>query len=519
MAEGASGEAEVNRWVVLVAVMLGTFLSILDTTIMTVAFPHIMTAFGSDVEGTRWVTTAFMISAAVSMPTSSWLGRRLGYGPTYLAALMLFTAGAAFSASAWSLDSLIISRIVQGLAAGVIQPTSIAILTRTFPPEIRGRVFGIWSIGVMVAPTLGPTVGGFVIEWFNWRGIFTMSLIAGLPAILMAAAVLSREREEAQPFDWKGYLALATFLVVGLLTISFGENEGWTSQIILLGGAITLVSMLLFLALEWDEPYPIVPLRLFRLPDFTLAMFLTVYRSLGLFGSVFLLPIFLQQIQGWGSASIGLMMMPGAVVMTLCSPIAGILTDRFGGRWPTIIGVVLISYSQYLYRDLDAASGVWAILWPQLPRGFGMAMIMTPVITTGMNAVPQDDAGHASWMLNLSQRGGGAFAISMLSSLLQRETTLQTFRLGGSPLINTPPSAEIVREGMRAGFSAAEASSVATAIFGRQIRRAAGALAFQKLYLLTGLVTVTAVIPAFFLSTSAERAAVAARAAANTARA
>jgi len=135
-----------------------------------------------------------------------------------------------------------------------------------------------------------------------------------------------------------------------------------------------------------------------------------------------------------------------------------------------------------------------------------MAMIMTPVITTGMNAVPQDDAGHASWMLNLSQRGGGAFAISMLSSLLQRETTLQTFRLGGSPLINTPPSAEIVREGMRAGFSAAEAASVATAIFGRQIRRAAGALAFQKLYLLTGLVTITAVIPAFFFSTAAERA-------------
>lgn len=153
----------VNRWLLLVVVMVGTFMSILDTTIMNVGLPHIMTSFGSNVEEAKWVTTGFMISAAVSMPLTGWLGRRLGYGNSYLIALGVFTLGAASSASSVSLDHLIVSRIIQGFAAGVVQPTSIAILTRAFPPEIRGRAFGIWSIGVMTAPTLGPTVGGVLI--------------------------------------------------------------------------------------------------------------------------------------------------------------------------------------------------------------------------------------------------------------------------------------------------------------------------------------------------------------------
>jgi DHA2 family multidrug resistance protein len=491
----------VNRWIVLFAVMSGTFMSILDTTIMNVGLPHIMASFGSNVEEVKWVSTGFMIAAASSMPLTGWLGRRLGYGTVYLVALGLFTLGAASSASALSLDYLIFSRFLQGMAAGVVQPTSIAILTRVFPPHIRGRAFGIWSIGVMTAPTLGPTVGGVLIEFFNWRAVFTMSMGVGFVALLINSAILSRERDEQSiPFDWKGYFALATFLVCGLLTVSYGQELGWGSGTILLGAAISVTAILLFVAVEWDEEHPIVPLRLFRLPDFSLALFLTVYRSLGLFGAVFLLPIFLMQVQGRDPLEIGLLMMPGSMVMALTSPIAGVLTDRFGGRWPAVFGVLCIALSLFLYQNLDTLSDTWQIVYPQLFRGLGIAMVMTPVVTTGMNAVAREDAGYASWMLNLSQRGGGAFAISILASLLHRETIIQRDYLGATALVNRPPPRALIYRGMAMGFSPLEALPAARAVFGRHLGRAAITLAFQNIFLLAAVVAATAVGPAFLIN-------------------
>jgi EmrB/QacA subfamily drug resistance transporter len=489
-----------NPKFVLVVVMLGTFLSVLDTTILMVALPYIMTSFGSNVEEVKWVTSGFMIAAAVSMPLTGWLGQRFGYGNLYVVALAMFTAGAAMSASSWTLDGLVAARIVQGLGAGIVQPASIAILTRTFPPHLRGRAFGIWSIGMMTAPSLGPTTGGVVIEIFHWRAIFGLSLAVGVAAVLLALAILSREREEEpSPFDWKGYLALATFLVASFLAITYGQEEGWTSGIILLGFAVAAGSMLLFIVVEWDAEYPIVPLRLFRIPDFSLTMFLTVYRSLGLFGGIFLLPIFLHQVQGRESIAIGLMMMPGSIIMACTSPIAGMLTDRFGGKWPTVVGMASMAYFLYLYHSIDFLSATWLILYPQVFQGVGVAMVMTPLITMGMNAVHRDDAGHASWMLNLCQRGGGAFAITILGTMLHRQTIIQKDFLGDSAMVRHAPPPSLIHQGTLLGFSSQEAGPAARAAFGRYLGQAAVSMAFKNLFYLAAMFTFTAVIPALLL--------------------
>ena len=176
------------------------------------------------------------------------------------------------STASWSLDSLIFARLVLGVGGGIVQPASIAILSRAFPPHVRGRAFGIWTIGMMIAPSLGPTAGGIMIEMFNWRSIFSMSLVVGVLAVIVAVLVLDRSRtEESVPFDWKGYGALATFLVAGFLSVTYGQEEGWGSGIILLGLATTAVSLVLFIVVEWDAEHPILPLRLFRIPDFSLA--------------------------------------------------------------------------------------------------------------------------------------------------------------------------------------------------------------------------------------------------------
>ncbi len=490
-----------NPKAVLVVVMVGTFLSVLDTTILTVALPYIVVSFGSNVEEVKWVTSGFMIAAAVSMPLSGWLGRRFGYGNLYIAALCVFTAGAVMSVFSWTLDTLIFSRIVQGLGAGIVQPASIAILTRAFPPHLRGRAFGIWTIGMMTAPSLGPTTGGIMIEYFAWRSIFTVSIVVGTLAVLLAVTVLSRVRdEEPQPFDWKGYSALAAFLVSSFLVVTYGQEEGWDSGIILLGFAFSVMSLVLFIVVEWDAEHPIVPLRLFRIPDFTLALFLTMYRSLGLFGGVFLLPIFLHQVQGRDSIEIGLMLMPGSIIMACTSPFAGWLTDRYGGKWPTLIGIVFMAYFLYLYESVDFLSERWLILYPQLFQGMGIALVMTPLITIGMNAVSNEDTGHASWMLNICQRGGGAFAISILGTLLHRQTIIQKDYLGRSPIARQALPEELIRQGMSLGFSSLEAEPAARAAFGRYLGRAAVSQAFKNLFIMCAIFTITAVVPALLLS-------------------
>ncbi len=497
----------VNRWILLTVMMMGTFLSILDSIVMNVAFPYIMTGFGSNVEQVKWVSIGFMIAATVSMPLTPWLGRRIGYGNLYLIALALFTIGSAGCASAWTLDSLIFFRFVQGAAAGTIQPASIVLLTRAFPPYIRGRAFGIWSVGVMLAPSLGPTTGGLLIEWFSWRAIFTMSLAIGIVALVFAAAVLSREREEEpQPFDFVGYLALTVFLVSGMVTLSFGQEVGWTSGIILLGGAISVTAFAVFLLVEADAPYPIVPLRLFLIPNFSLTFFLTLYKSLVRIGGGFLLPIFLHQVQGRESFQIGLLLMPGAVMNTIFNPFSGWLTDRFGGRWPAFVGGFCIAYSLFLYHSLDPLSNVWLILYPQIFRAVGISLIDTPVVTTAMNAVTREDAGYASWLINLSQRIGGVLTVSILSTLLHRETTIHKDLLGRSDLAKGAPSQRMIYRGMGMGFSSVEARSAARAAFGREIGRAARTLAFQNLYFMMALAALTAVVPAFFISNFRPRA-------------
>ena len=500
MAE-APGSAGSNRWVLLVVVMIGTFMSVLDTTIMNVALPHIMSSFGANVEKAQWITIGFLIASAVAMPLTSWLGRRLGYGNLYLLVLSVFTLGAAASASAWTLDGLIYARVVQGAGAGIVHPASIAILTRAFPPHMRGRAFGVWSIGVMVAPTLGPTLGGILIDFISWRAIFTMSFVVGLFALAITTALLDRSRDEAPlPFDYMGYLTLVTFLVSALLTVANGQQQGWNSGIILLGGALAVTSFMLFLVVEWDAPHPIVPLRLFRIPDLSLSLLLNMYKAMSWGGGAFMLPIFLHQVQRRESFQIGLIMMPGALMMALGSPIAGLLTDRFGGRWLTFAGTLIMAGAILLYYNLDPSYDLWMLLLPQFIRGVGMALINTPVVTTGVNSVSREDAGNASWLLNLSQRVGGAFSISILSTILSRQTSIQKDFLGRSALVSAAPSRDIIRRGMSMGFSASEAKTAARAAFGRTVGQAATTLAFQNMFLILGLIALTASIPAYFLT-------------------
>lgn len=494
--------SRIERLLVLSVVTVGTLMAVLDMTIVNVALPNIMTSLAANVKQVKWVVTAYMIATAVGMPMTGWLGRRFGLGRLFLSELIVFTVGSGLCAAAWNLDVLVFARVVQALGAGAIMPTSMAIITDTFPPGERGRALGIWGIGFMVGPAIGPTSGGLLTEWFNWRAIFAINLPVGVVGILFTVLALpSGRKDPSLRFDWLGYLALASFLVAGLLTLDSGEDEGWNSQLILFGAGFTCASFLLFLVLVWDSPHPVLPLRLFRLPVFSLSVLLGFLRSAAFFGAFFMLPLFLQNVQGRDTLDTGLLMVPSALAVAVTMPVAGILTDRFGPRWPSVAGFVLASYSLYLYGAMDPLVDRWAVIYPQLWRGVGVALLMTPVNTAAMNSVPREDAGVASWMVNLTQSAGGALTIALLGTLLHRGTIAQMDLLGTGSALTGPPPQLLVHQALLMGYSPAESGSVASAVLLRQVSLSATTLAFQDLYMLLALLTLIGLVPALMLPT------------------
>jgi EmrB/QacA subfamily drug resistance transporter len=509
----AGSASPVNRWIILITVMVGTLMAIADSTAVNIALPYIMTAFSVGVEDVKWVTTVNMLTAAAVMPLTGWLGRRFGFGQLFLGGLALFILGATLCALSWSFASLIAFRTLQAIGAGALQPTGMAIITRVFPPAERGRAIGIWGIGAMVGPTLGPTLGGLFTELFSWRAAFMMNTPVGIVLMLLASVTLPRERDTLQvPLDWKGFIASSVFVVVFMLTVGNGEEQGWDSTPIQLGFMVTIAAFLALIVIESHEPHPLLPLRLFRSLDFSLAMILSLFRSLSLFGVVFMLPLFLQGIQGLDPLHIGLLMAPGALMMSAAMPVAGTLTDRFGGRWPAVFGIVVSTYGIFYYSNIDAMTETSAIVAGQLLRGVGVAFIMAPVTTAGMNAIAREDAGYGSSMLNMAMRYGGAHVIAVLSLALHQQVGRQTELMGTAAMAGARPAGTLVTRARALGLSRHEAVQYVRGTMRQQASKAAATIAYQNVFLAAALVAITGLIPALLLSSkgaAAKRAAAA----------
>jgi len=496
-----------NKWEVLAVVMVGTFMAILDSSIVNIALPHIMTSLGVNLAEVQWVTTAFMLASAVAMPLNGWLGNRFGYGRLYIGALTLFTVGSALCTLSWNLDALIVARIIQAFGAGMMQPSGMAMLTEVFPPHQRGRAIGIWGIGAMVAPTIGPTAGAYITEYFNWRTIFTVNLPVGIVLILVGIRVFWRGEHNERPprFDWAGYLALALFLIGLLLGLDKGQDHGWTSTTVLTYFIVAAAAMIFFLPLELGSDHPVVPLSLFRYTDFSLGLILAVLRAIALFGAIFLLPVFLQRIQGLSTIQNGIIMIPGAIAIAFFMPLAGKITDTYGARWPALIGVLSTSFSLYLYRHLDPDFSNWDIIMPQFFRGAGIAFMLTPVITAAINSVPQRLTGVTTGLLNIGQQAGGSLGIAMLSTMLSRRGIFHAELIGAHPVLSDPSA-------IAAALPGATIEQAQAAVFSL-INRAAQVRAFDDVFAFAAGLTLLGVIPALLLSARPAKRAPAATAA------
>lgn len=400
-------------------VMIGTFMAILDSSIVNVAMPHMMASFGTNLDKMKWVATAYMIAYGVVVLASNYLGKKLGQEKLYVYALILFTLGSLMCGRAWNINSIIAFRAFQAIGGGLMLPTGMTIITRVFEPRERGTAFGFFGLVIVLAPVLGPTLGGYLVDNLNWQWIFLVNIPVGIMGVLVALSVLKFEAPEAAgSFDWVGFLGLGSALSAMSIALSQGERLGWSSGPIVACFTISAIGIAAFLLWDLHSRNPILDLSLFSNITFTVICVMLFLRAVSLFGRTLFLTLFMQTLMGYTALAAGVLLTPGAIMAGISAPIFGWLSDRLAAKPFIIIGSLLTAWSMWLYRDLSVGAAYSTIFWPMLIFGVGMGMVNSPLMSSAMNTVLPRQIGMVSIMQTVLMQVGGAYGINYIEATI-----------------------------------------------------------------------------------------------------
>ena len=424
----ASAPAAQAGWgLPLVVLIVGMFMSILDTSIVNVAIPTLQSEFGVTTDDVQWVITAYTLMLGVVVPASAWLGDRFGLNRLYNVALVGFAAGSALCGLAWDLNSLVIFRIVQAIPGGILPVVSLPMVYRIVPREKIGAAMGLYGLGIVVAPAIGPTLGGYLVEYVDWRLIFYINVPVGILGAVAAALVLPKfAGVPGRRFDVLGFVTIAGGLFALLLALSEGELWGWGSYRILGLITVSVLLLALFIVIELEVDDPLLDVRVFRYWAFTNSLLLISVLMVGLFGVLFYIPLFLQQVQGLGALDAGITLLPQALVMAVLMPFAGRLYDRIGPRWPATIGVTIVAVATYLMHTLTIDTSREQIVWWLMLRAVGLGIAMMPIMTGGLAAIPTTQVNAASAFNNVAQRTSAALGLAVLTAIFIKQSAEQT---------------------------------------------------------------------------------------------
>lgn len=414
-----------NPWFITAAVMLATFMEVLDTTIVTVAVPHIAGSLSASNDEATWVLTSYLVSNAVVLPASGWLAIYFGRRRFLIWCIVIFTLSSIASGAALSLNMLVVARVFQGAGGGALQPISQAILLESFPPEKRGMAMAAFALGVVVAPIAGPTLGGWLTDNYSWRWAFYINIPVGVLAIIMIQAFVEDppyiRRARPGKIDWFGFGLMAIALGSLQVVLDKGQQDDWFAAVWIRWFVFTsLVSLILFVVWEFRNREPIVQLRVFSDRNFAVGTFLITLVGVTLYSAITLIPLFLQTLMGYPALQSGLVVSPRGVGALLTMPVVGYLTGKVDFRKLIGTGFLLVSISLWLIGDLNLEISMWHIAWPSVMTGVGLAMLFVPLATVAMGTLAQKDIGNASGVFNLMRNVGGSAGIALLTTYLTR---------------------------------------------------------------------------------------------------
>ena len=414
-------------------VMLPTLIEIIDTSIVNVSLDHIRGSLSAGYDEATWTITAYLVSNAIVIPMAGWLAKLIGRKNYQIASIALFTFSSFMCGSAWSLNSLVFFRILQGLGGGGLVPISQSILLESFPREKHGLAMAIFGLGAMLGPIVGPLLGGWITDTLTWRWIFYINIPIGILAIIMNIIVIQDPpymQRQKMKIDYWGLI----FLSVGLGALQFmldkGENEDWFgSNLIIALGIISVVSLTLLLINEYYSEQPIVNLRLFKDRTFTSGSTVMFFVFLNLFGSIVLLPIFLQMMMGYTSFYAGLVLGPGGIATMFAMPIVGKFIGKVNPKRFLVLGISVCALSTYMMSRFNLTTDFWTFVWPRVFLGFGMGMTFIPLTTLTLSHIPKERMTEATSLYNLLRNLGGSVGIAFTTTMLSRRAQMHQTRL------------------------------------------------------------------------------------------
>lgn len=500
------------RWLVTITGLLGAFSMVLSATVANVAVPKVMGAFGVGQDQAQWMATAFLATMTASQLLNAWVTTRLGPRLAYMMTLAVFTVGSFLAATAPNMEMLIVGRVMQGFAAGVVQPLTQVVVFQVFPDHRRGMAMGIYGAGVTLAPGIGPVVGGIVIDAISWRAIFLLPLLPCFFAVIGGMLFMPTRdpRGDRPPFDWIGYGLLCLALVCILTAIARGPIEGWRSNQIVLEAVIGVGAAIAFAIWQTRTRAPLLAVDLLRNPVFVSALFVALVFGAGNFGSSYLIPVFVQEVQGYTPTLAGLVLLPAGILLTASLPVMGRISDRLPGYVMIMCGLFCFALGSLLMMLGDVNTSFWVIAFYACVTRFGLAFILPSLSATALKALSTQELAKGSGNLNFFRQLGGAVGTNVIVVWLQMRTNLHSDWLTATQTPGNETSlallADVMQRLAEVGAPEAVRQGLALDFLGRVVWAQASTFGFQDAFLALAVVFLLALIPAWILGRAGRRA-------------
>lgn len=414
----------VHPWLEALAVMAGTFMVLLDTTVVNVSLPNIAGNLSASIEEATWVLTSYLAANAVILPMTGWLGNYFGRKRLLMVSVAGFTLTSALCGFAPSLPFLVVCRIIQGATGGVMQPISQAVLLEAFPPAERGRAMGFWGIGIIAAPILGPVLGGWLTDNYSWRWVFFINIPIGAVAMWLISRYIFDPvyiRRASSTIDYWGLSLLAVGIAALQIALDKGQQEDWlSSSLIVFLLVLAVIGLVGLVIRELGTDAPIVDLRVFRERTYATGVFLMTALGVVLYASLMLVPVMLQTLLRYPPLQAGMAMAPRGIGSLIAMPAVGLLVGRIDPRKMLVAGFLLGGWTMFWLADLNTQVGYWDIFWPQFIQGIALGLLFVPLTTISMDHIPRESMGNATSLFNVMRNIGGSIGIALVGTLLAR---------------------------------------------------------------------------------------------------
>ncbi len=479
-----------NPWIIALVVTLATFMEILDTSIANVSLPHIAGNLSVSEDESTWVLTSYLVSNAIVLPISGWISTKIGRKRFYMTCVAIFTASSFLCGIAPNLGLLIFFRVLQGIGGGGLAPSEQAILADTFPPAKRGMAMAVYGMAVVLAPAIGPTLGGFITDHFNWRWVFFINIPVGILSLFLSARVvtdpphLRGAAQRAGGVDWLGLGLIAAGLGCLEVVLDKGQEDDWFHSSAIVGFTlVAVVSLVSFVVWEWHNENPIVDLRMFQRRSFAVANAMMLMLGVALFGSTVLLPQYLQVLMGYSAQRSGMALSPGGLVVISLLPLVGKLVSKVDTRILVAFGFAVLSASMfYMASKIDLQMDFATAVELRAFQSVGMAFLFVPIQTISYSGVPPQKNNQVSGIMNLSRNMGADIGIAFVTTLIARRAQVHQNHLSADATPYSPSYqsalAGLARTFEHAGTSSIDAARQATVAVYRQIVLQATQLAY-----------------------------------------